>query len=57
MQPLYPVISFKAALAGFRELGLDTEALLAATGVGLGLFGVYSFVEARFRRVQVRLPG
>jgi len=31
--------------------------LLAATGVGLGLFGVYSFVEARFRRVQVRLPG
>lgn len=33
MQPLYPVISFKAALAGFRELGLDTEALLAATGV------------------------
>ena len=31
--------------------------LLAATGAGLGLFGVYSFVEARFRRVRVHLPG
>lgn len=31
--------------------------LLAATGVGLGLFGLYSFVEARFRRVHVHLPG
>ena len=31
--------------------------LLAATGIGLGLFGVYSFIEARFRRVSVRIPG
>ena len=33
MTPLYPVISFKAALSGFRELGLDTSELLAATGI------------------------
>lgn len=30
---MYPVISFKAALAGFRELGLDSAGLLAATGI------------------------
>ncbi|UUL83932.1 DUF1206 domain-containing protein [Sphingomonas qomolangmaensis] len=31
--------------------------LLAATGIGLALFGVYSFIEARFRRIRVNLPG
>lgn len=31
--------------------------LLAATGVGLVLFGVYSFIEARYRRIHVDLPG
>lgn len=31
--------------------------LLAATGIGLALFGLYSFVEARFRRVRVHIPG
>ena len=36
MNPLYPVVSFKAALAGFRELGLDTADLLAATGIEAG---------------------
>lgn len=31
--------------------------LLALTGIGLGLFGAYSLVEARFRRLLVDLPG
>ncbi|WP_331043129.1 DUF1206 domain-containing protein [Sphingomonas sp.] len=31
--------------------------LLAAIGIGLALFGAYSFVEARFRRIHVDLPG
>jgi hypothetical protein len=29
--------------------------LLAATGVGLGLFGIYSLIEARYRRIRVRV--
>jgi hypothetical protein len=29
--------------------------LLAATGVGLGLFGIYSLVEARYRRIRVKV--
>jgi hypothetical protein len=31
--------------------------LLVLTGIGLGLFGAYSLVEARFRRIHVDLPG
>ncbi len=31
--------------------------LLALTGIGLALFGAYSLVEARFRRLHVDLPG
>jgi len=31
--------------------------LLLATGIGLGLFGAYSLIEARFRRISVELPG
>ncbi|MES3083581.1 DUF1206 domain-containing protein [Sphingomonas faeni] len=31
--------------------------LLALTGIGLALFGAYSLVEARFRRIHVDLPG
>ncbi|TKD53112.1 DUF1206 domain-containing protein [Sphingomonas baiyangensis] len=31
--------------------------LLAATGIGLALFGIYSMIEARFRRIHVDLPG
>lgn len=30
--------------------------LLLATGVGLALFGAYSLIEARFRRISVDLP-
>ena len=30
-----PAISFRAALAGFRELGLDAEPLLEPTGLTL----------------------
>lgn len=30
--------------------------ILVLTGVGLLLFGVYGFIEARFRRVRVQLP-
>jgi hypothetical protein len=29
--------------------------LLAATGIGLGLFGAYSLVEARYRRIRVKV--
>lgn len=29
--------------------------LLAATGVGLGLFGLFSLIEARYRRIRVRV--
>jgi hypothetical protein len=29
--------------------------LLAATGIGLGLFGIYSFIEARYRRIRVKV--
>ncbi|WP_164913448.1 DUF1206 domain-containing protein [Sphingomonas sp. UV9] len=31
--------------------------LLVLTGIGLALFGAYSLVEARFRRIHVDLPG
>jgi len=31
--------------------------LLAATGIGLALFGVYSLIEARYRTIHVDLPG
>lgn len=31
--------------------------LLALTGLGLALFGAYSLIEARFRRLHVDLPG
>ncbi len=31
--------------------------LLVATGIGLALFGAYSLIEARFRRLHVDLPG
>ena len=31
--------------------------LLVLTGIGLALFGAYSLVEARFRRLHVDLPG
>ncbi|RZT57271.1 uncharacterized protein DUF1206 [Sphingomonas sp. BK036] len=31
--------------------------LLALTGIGLALFGAYSLIEARFRRLHVDLPG
>ncbi|UZK65750.1 DUF1206 domain-containing protein [Sphingomonas sp. M1-B02] len=30
--------------------------LLIAVGIGLALFGAYSFVEARYRRIRVALP-
>ena len=29
--------------------------LLAATGIGLALFGIYSLIEARYRRIRVRV--
>ncbi|NIJ19799.1 hypothetical protein FHS95_001468 [Sphingomonas naasensis] len=29
--------------------------LLAATGIGLGLFGIFSLIEARYRRIRVRV--
>lgn len=29
--------------------------LLAATGIGLGLFGIFSLIEARYRRIRVRM--
>ncbi len=31
--------------------------LLVLTGIGLALFGAYSLIEARFRRIHVDLPG
>ncbi len=31
--------------------------LLAAVAAGLFLFGVFSLIEARYRRIAVRLPG
>jgi len=31
--------------------------MLVAMGAGLALFGVFSFVEAKYRRIRVRLPG
>lgn len=34
MQTMTPAITIQAALAGFGQLGCDTEALLTATGVG-----------------------
>jgi hypothetical protein len=30
--------------------------ILVAIGIGLALFGVFGFVEARYRRIRVTLP-
>ncbi|KQU62082.1 hypothetical protein ASG67_02810 [Sphingomonas sp. Leaf339] len=46
-----------AAALGMLQGQPGGQWLLAATGIGLGLFGIYSFVEARYRRIHVDLPG